>query len=102
MNLPPLHTGTGAIVTIIKLSNGGYHLMPNHKSKPIETNEPKDHTMDKNIQAYQSYQVTYKPPGARHELEYQTIRVKARDGHDAMRRAAWATGCQAWNPVRVD
>ena len=96
MNLPPLQTGTGGMVTVVKLSNGGYHLMPNHK--PI----PKERTMDKNIQAYQSYQVTYKPPGARHELEYQTIRVKARDGHDAMRRAAWATGCQAWNPVRVD
>ena len=47
MSLPPLHTGTGAIVTIVKRSNGGYHLMPNYKQKSTETSEPKDHTVTK-------------------------------------------------------
>ena len=57
--------------------------------------------MDKNIQAYQSYQVTYKPPGAKHELEYQTIRVKATDGIDALRRVAHVMGCAVYNAERI-
>ena len=91
-----LTNGHGAVVTIVKKTDGGYHLMRNHKPAANEK------TMDKPIQVYQSYEVTYKPEGASDEVGHATIRVKARDGHDAMRRAAWLTGRQVWNPVRVD
>ena len=58
--------------------------------------------MDAPITRLHSYEVTIKPDGATDENDLRTIRVKARDGHDAMRRAAWLTGRQVWNPVRVD
>ena len=97
-----LTNGHGAIVTVVKKTDGGYHLMPNRKPAKIETTEITETAMDKNIQAYQSYDVTYKPDGASDEVGHCTIRVKPRDSHDAMRRAAWVTGRQVWNPVRVD
>ena len=58
--------------------------------------------MDKPIQVYQSYEVTIKPEGATDENGLRTIRVKARNGYDAMERAAWATGRPVFNAVRID
>ncbi len=102
MNLPPLQTGTGAIVTIVKLSNSGYHLMPNHKAKPIEPTEPKDHTMDKNIQHLHSYWVNYRPKDASHDSGIMCrARVKATDGIDALRRVAHVMGCAVYNAERI-
>ena len=103
MNLPPLHTGTGAIVTLVKRSNGGYHLMPNHKdkAKPIETTAPKD-TMDKNIQHLHSYWVNYRPKDASHDSGIMCrARVKATDGIDALRRVAHVMGCAVYNAERI-
>ena len=91
-----LTNGHGAVVTIVKKTDGGYRLMRNHKPAANEK------TMDKPIQVYQSYDVTYKPEGASDEVGHATIRVKARDGHDAMERAAWATGRPVFNAVRID
>ena len=91
-----LTNGHGAIVTIVKKTDGGYHLMPNHKPATNEKN------MDKPIQVYQSYEVTIKPEGATDENGLRTIRVKARNGYDAMERAAWATGRPVFNAVRID
>ena len=104
MNLPPLRTGTGAIVTIVKLSNGGYHLMPNYKdkTKPIETPEPKDNTMDTNIQYLHSYWVNYRPKDASHDSGIMCrARVKATDGIDALRRVAHVMGCAVYNAERI-
>lgn len=98
MNLPTLTTGTGGIVTIVKRSDRGYHLMPNYK--PIETATV--NKMDKAIEQLHSYEVTIKPEGATDENGLRTIRVKAREGYDAMERAAWATGRPVFNAVRID
>lgn len=48
MNLPTLKTGTGAIVTIIKHSDGRCHLKPNYKPVATETaiKDKKDISMD--------------------------------------------------------
>lgn len=96
-----LTNGHGAVVTIVKKTDGGYHLMPNHKP-----NEPKPtataNKMDKAIEQLHSYEVTIKPEGATDENGLRTIRVKARDGYDAMERAAWATGRPVFNAVRID
>lgn len=88
--------GHGTAVTIVKKTDGGYHLMPNQKPTTNEKN------MDKAIERLHSYEVTIKPEGATDENGLRTIRVKARDGYDAMERAAWLTGRPVWNPVRVD
>lgn len=88
----------GAIVTIVKKTDGGYHLMPNQKPKETAT----DNKMDKAIEQLHSYEVTIKPEGATDENGLRTIRVKARDGYDAMERAAWATGRPVFNAVRID
>ena len=102
MNLPPLHTGTGTIVTLVKRSNGGYHLMPNYKQKSTETSEPKDHTVDKNIQHLHSYWVNYRPKDASHDSGIMCrARVKATDGIDALRRVAHVMGCAVYNAERI-
>ena len=44
--------------------------------------------MDAPITRLHSYEVTIKPDGATDENDLRTIRVKARDGYDAMERAA--------------
>ena len=105
MSLPPLHTGTGGMVTVVKLSNGGYHLMPNYKQKStesVEPTEPKDHTVDKNIQHLHSYWVNYRPKDASHDSGIMCrARVKATDGIDALRRVAHVMGCAVYNAERI-
>ena len=58
--------------------------------------------MDAPITRLHSYEVTIKPDGATDENDLRTIRVKARDGYDAMERAAWATGRPVFNARHVD
>ena len=58
--------------------------------------------MDAPITRLHSYEVTIKPDGTTDENGLRTIRIKARDGYDALERAAWATGRPVFNAVRVD
>lgn len=104
MNLPTLKTDTGAIVTIIKHSDGRYHLKPNQK--PVEsetdTHNQRDITMDKNIQHLHSYWVNYRPKDASHDSGILCrARVKATDGIDALRRVAHVMGCAVYNAERI-
>lgn len=104
MNLPALTTGTGAIVTIVKRSDGGYHLMPNHKPVKAETDtqNQKDTKMDKSIEQLHSYWVNYRPKEASHDSGIMCrARVKATDGIDALRRVAHVMGCAVYNAERI-
>ena len=91
-----LTNGHGTVVAVVIKNDSGHHLIAH--SKPIE----KSKTMDKTIEQLHSYEVIIKPEGATDENGLRTIRVKARDGYDAMERAAWATGRPVFNAVRID
>ena len=104
MNLPALTTGTGAIVTIVKKRDGGYHLMPNYKpvGAKTDTQNQKDTKMDKNIEHLHSYWVNYRPKEASHDSGIMCrARVKATDGIDALRRVAHVMGCAVYNAERI-
>ena len=104
MNLPALTTGTGAIITIVKRSDGGYHLMPNYKPVKAEayTQNQKDKKMDKSIEHLHSYWVNYRPKDACHDSGIMCrARVKATDGIDALRRVAHVMGCAVYNAERI-
>ena len=104
MNLPALTTGTGAIVTIVKKRDGGYHLMPNYKpvGAKTDTQNQKDKKMDKNIEHLHSYWVNYRPKDASHDSGIMCrARVKATDGIDALRRVAHVMGCAVYNAERI-
>lgn len=96
-----LTNGQGTIFAIVKISDDEYHAIPNHKLSEHQSTATAN-KMDKAIEQLHSYEVTIKPDGATDENGLRTIRLKARDGYDAMERAAWATGRPVFNAVRID
>lgn len=94
-----LTNGHGAIITVVKKRDGGYHLMPHHQ--PIE--KPTEIIMDQPIQALHSYRVHYQPKNATIDSGVMAwIQVKAANGIDALQRAAHLLGQPVWNAERVN